>query len=184
MSFGRLLRSLYLLYFAQPASDRALYKAVRARPVRSIVELGIGLGGRTERVLEIAGWKAESLRYTGIDLFEARPDGEERLSLKAAHAQLQRPNLRVQLVPGDPYSALMRAANGLTGTDLVLISASQDRESLARAWTWMPRMLTPASLVLMEELGANESGPRWRQVPVEEIQKLAASATRSQRRAA
>jgi hypothetical protein len=184
LSVGRLLRSLYLLYLSQPASRRGLYKAVRARPVRSIVELGIGLGGRTERILEIAGWRAESLRYTGVDLFEARPGGAQGISLKEAFAQLQLPGVRVQLVPGDPYTALLRVANALVGTDLLLISANQDPESLARAWTWVPRMLTPTSLVFLEEAGAKAGETHWRQVPSDEIQRLATAVSRSQRRAA
>jgi len=184
LSVGRLLRSLYLLYLSQPASRRGLYKAVRARPVRSIVELGVGLGGRTERILEIAAWRAESLRYTGIDLFEARPAGTQGFSLKEAYAQLRLPRVRVQLVPGDPYTALMRVANALAGTDLLLISANQNRDSLARAWTWVPRMLTPTSLVFLEEAGTKEGQTHWRQVPADEIQRLATAVTRSQRRAA
>lgn len=184
MNVGRLLRSVYLLYFSQPAGHRSLYRAVRARPVRSIVELGIGLGGRTERILEIAGWKCSGLRYTGIDLFEGRSGGSGGLSLKQAHASLQLPGVRVQLVPGDPWLALMRVANGLAGTDLLLISANQEPESLARAWTWIPRMLTPSSLVFREEIDGQEGQSQWRSVPLEEIQKLAAVAGRGQRRAA
>ena len=42
-SVASLFRSFYLLYFSQPATDRALFRAVRARPIRSIVELGISL---------------------------------------------------------------------------------------------------------------------------------------------
>jgi hypothetical protein len=184
LSALRLLRSLYLLYLSQPASRRRLYKAIQARPIRSIVELGIGLGGRTERILEIAGWKADALRYTGIDLFEARPGGAQGLSLKEAFAQLRLPGVRVQLVPGDPYTALLRVANALAGTDLLLISACQDPDSLARAWTWVPRMLTPTSLVFLEEAGPREGETLWRQIPSDEIQHLAAAAGRSHRRAA
>jgi hypothetical protein len=184
LSVSRLLRSLYLLYFSQPANHRPLYKAVRTRAVRSIVEMGMGLGGRTERILEIAGWRGETLRYTGIDLFEARGDREKGLSLKEAYAQLRMPKVRIQLVPGDPHSALMRVANGLTQTDLLLISACQERDSLARAWSWIPRMLTSNSLVLMEELETKTQGSRWRIVETDEIQHLAAMAVRSQRRAA
>ena len=66
MSVGSLFRSSYLLYFSQPAADRALYRAARGKPIRSIVELGIGLPGRTPRLLEVARWRAQNLplRYT------------------------------------------------------------------------------------------------------------------------
>ena len=110
VNVGSLLRSSYLLYFSQPATDRVLLKAVKGRPVRSIVELGIGPAGRTERILEVAAWRAECLplRYTAVDLFESRPVGQPKLSLKQAFGDLRKSGAKVQLVPGDPLSALLR----------------------------------------------------------------------------
>jgi hypothetical protein len=186
LSVGRLLRSLYLRYWSQPAADRALFKAIHSQPIRSIVELGIGLEGRTQRVLEVCLWHkgSEPLRYTGIDLFEARPAGQSRLTLKEAFARLREPGVRVQLVPGDPHAALRQVANSLAGTDLLLIAADQDRESLMRAWPWMPRMLSPTSLVFQEEAGAKVIPGHWRKLSVEDVRKLAAEAGKSLRRAA
>jgi hypothetical protein len=185
LSVGSLLRSSYLLYFSQPAADRALFKAVQGRPIRSIVELGLSLDCRTPRLLEVAAWRSECLplRYTGIDLFEGRGGAVRGPTLKQAHAALRLPNVRVQLVPGDPQVALARVANALAGTDLVVIAADQDRESLSRAWNWLPRMLTPQSLVFLEETGG-KNGARWRLVPLAEVQQLAAAAGRLMRRAA
>ncbi len=185
MSVGRLLRSFYLLYFSQPASDRAIYRAASSRPVRSIVELGISLTSRTPRLLEIAGWRAASqpLRYTGIDLFEARAADRPALSLKQAFASLQLPHVRVQLVPGDPATALRRTANSLVGTDLLLISADQDTDSLAAAWTWMPRMLTPSSLIFREEPADKARQTTWRGLTVADIQRLAAESKPARRAA-
>jgi hypothetical protein len=187
LSFGRLLHSLWLRYFSKPAADRTLYKAVRSRPIRSIVELGVGLPLRTPRLLlQLASAKTlgESIRYCGIDLFEARPTGQPALSLKQAFAALQSPNVRVQLVPGDPNSALQRSSNSLTGTDLLLISANQDRDSLTRAWTWMPRMLTATSLIFIEEPGAPPAAAIWKPLSLADIQKLATESSKSVRRAA
>jgi hypothetical protein len=186
LSIGRLLRSLYLLYFSKPAAERALLRAVRTRPIRSLVELGIGRAERTHRILEIASWKAGSspLRYTGIDLFEARPSGRPRFPLKHAFATLKRPQVQMQLVPGDAAAALKRVANSLTGTDLLLISADHDPQSLARAWTWIPRMLTPASRIFVEEAGPAAGQTKWRAMTLVEIQRLAADAGKPVRRAA
>jgi hypothetical protein len=58
----------------------------------------------------------------------------------------------VQLVPGDPYSALARTANSLPDIDLMLVDADQDAESLSQAWFYAPRMLHEESLVLIERL--------------------------------
>jgi len=186
LSVGSLLRSSYLLYFSQPLADRAVYKAVTGRKVRTIVEIGIGLAGRTQRLLEVAAWRRDCLplRYTGIDLFEARPSHAPGVSLKQAFAQLRLPNVKVQLVPGDPYSALRRVANSLTGTDLLLIAGDQDAESLARAWTWLPRMLTQKSLIFLEEPAAKPGQKHWRSLKLQEIEEHASKASRAHRRAA
>lgn len=186
MSVGSLIRIAYLLYFSQPAGDRLLFTAMKKRPVRSIVELGIGSSGRTKRLLEVAGWNrsAEPLRYTGIDLFEARPAGKPGPSLKATFADLRLPDVKVQLVPGEPHLALRRVANSLTGTDLLLISADQDGDSVAQAWTWIPRMLTPQSLIFIEEAGPKAGTSTWRPLKLEDVQKLAAQSGRALRRAA
>ena len=182
MSFGRWFRKLYLLYLSQPAGERALFRHLLGRPVRSVVEVGVRLETRTERLLEIAGWSGGELRYTGIDLFEARPEGQEKITLKAAFAKLRRPTVHVQLVPGDPYSALVRVANSLAGTDVVIVSADVDQESLERAWVWVPRMLKPGSAVLLEE--ATEAARTWRVMPQAEVLKRAEAAKGGRRKAA
>jgi len=186
LSFGSLLRGLWLRYFSKPAADRTLYKALGSTPVRSLVELGVGLPHRTLRLLEYVSSRSsgEPIRYCGIDLFEARPSGQPPLSLKQAFAALQSPSIRVQLVPGDPYTALRRVANSLTSTDLLLIAADQDQDSLARAWTWMPRMLTANSLIFLEQPGAQPGTTAWKSLKLADIQKLSAEANKTLRRAA
>jgi len=187
LSAGSLLRRLYLTRFSQPAAERTLYRAICGQRLRSIVELGIDASGRTQRVLEIAAWEKANLpvRYTGIDLFEGRPKDRPGMTLKQAFAQLRLPDVKVQLVPGDPAMALSRVANFLAATDLVLIAADQDRESLDRAWTWLPRMLAPASLIFMEELatGGKSGQTQWRPLALAEIQRLASETSRRRRAA-
>ncbi len=190
LSVVRLIRSSYLLYFAQPAADRALYRAIQRQPVRAIVEIGIGLGEtdgqRTERILEIAGWRGDCLplAYTGIDLFESRPAGLPRLALKEAFGALRASGAKTRLVPGEAYSALARTANALAGTDLLVISAEVDRESLASAWRFVPRMIHPRTLILLQDTGTTVGRSTWRQVKHDEALKLAADANRALRRAA
>jgi hypothetical protein len=150
----RQCRRFYLDYFSQPASDRVLYRALRKRPAHKILELGIGAGQRTLRMLEIvAACRPDSqISYAGIDLFEARSETDgPGLSLKAAHQQLRASGAKVRLVPGDPLSALARMANEIGPVDLIVISADQDRDSLARSWFYFPRMLHAATRVFLEE---------------------------------
>lgn len=186
MSAGSLIRSTWLLYFSQPAPDRFLYKAVKGKSIKSVVEIGIGNGLRTQRVLEVLAWNGANLplKYTGVDLFEARPQSQPGLALKQAFHDLRRPDVQVKLVPGDPYDALVRAANGLAGTDLLIISADQDRASLERAWTYMPRMLHAGSLIFQEDGDAKTGKSSYRRLSLLDIQRNAAVASRAMRRAA
>jgi hypothetical protein len=190
LSVGRLIRSSYLLYFAQPAADRTLWRAIRRQPIRSIVEIGLGLGQaagyRTERLLEVAGWRRDCLplSYTGIDLFESRPADQPPLALKTAFGALRATGATTRLVPGDPYPALARTANALAGTDLVLISALAERASLAQAWRFVPRMIHSQTLVFLEESCPAAGRAAWRRLKHDEVLKLAADANRSIRRAA
>ncbi len=74
------------------------------------------------------------------------------LSLKEAHRSFKTLGVAIQLVPGDPFSALARTANALREIDLVLISADQDAESLDRAWFYLPRVLHATSVVFLEQV--------------------------------
>ena len=149
----RRLRYLYLAYLSQPVADRPLYRCMRRQAIRRIVELGVGTLARATRMIEIAaaGVGAENVTYTGVDLFESRSVADSAgVSLKLAHRQLLGTGARIRLLPGDPFTALARAANGLTETDIVVISADQDAASLAKAWFYVPRMLHTASQVFVE----------------------------------
>src|SRR5438067_12197918 len=94
LGVGSLLRSIYLRYFSQPAGERAIYRAIRDKPIRSIVELGVDLS-RARRLLEMASWRCNGLplRYTGIDLFDSRPSAQSTLTLKQAFAALRLPDV-------------------------------------------------------------------------------------------
>lgn len=150
------LRTFYLCYLSKPAELRPFYrllkKELRRRPIRRIAELGIGSGERTLRMLELCGVDDETT-YCGIDLFEARQNGDgPGLALKAANKLLSSTGTKPKLVPGDPFSALARTANSLVRQDLIYVAADQDRDSLAKAWFYVPRMLTPLTLVCEETL--------------------------------
>jgi hypothetical protein len=186
LSVGSLVRSAYLLYFSQPAADRPLWKAIKSRPIRSIVELGVGLGGRTQRLLEVASWRRDCLplAYCGIDLFDARPNDQPQLTLKRAFHELRATGATIRLVPGDPAAALSRTANALTGTDLLLIAAGPSVERLGEAWRFVPRMIHPQSLIFVQDAGAGVTRETWKLISPQEVEKLAAQAGRGRRRAA
>jgi hypothetical protein len=172
----RQLKSFCIANFSRPASQRCLYRAIRRGRVTSIVEVGVGPGQRALRMIEIAACRGQSVRYTGIDEFESRsPDRGEGLTLKQAYQRLRTTEAAIQLVPGDPLAALTRAANSLTGTDLLVISADIEAHSLRGAWRYVPRMLHRGSLVYLEEPEAGGIGTRFVRLSAGEVNRLAES---------
>lgn len=147
------LKYLYLAYFSKPATDRILYWAMARSKVQRILEIGLTDAARTMRLISVAHryLKGEAVRYTAIDLFEARPKESPGLALKDAHKLLKATGAQVQLIPGDPVSALARSANSLQNTDLVLISSQVDDSQLSGAWFYFPRMLHAGSAVYREK---------------------------------
>ena len=160
LPFFEQLKYLHLAWFSKPAGDRLAYKTVRKHKTTRILELGLGQGRRAQRLIRLAAvvLPQERISYAAVDLFEMRAaESGAGLSIKAAHCQLSELPAKVRLIPGDPYSGLARMANSLGPHDLVIVSADQDRESLAKAWFYVPRVLTPEAIVLLEE-PAGENG--------------------------
>ena len=159
MSFIRFCKHFHLTRLSKPVENRVLYRAVKRHQVRSIVEIGVGDLERGLRLIkfadELGNEESKPVSYTGIDLFEGRGDNSG-ISLKEAHRKLKQTGKAVKLIPGDPYSALARGANGLQNTDLIIISADQVSEALDRAWFYVPRMMHQNTLVFLQT--ANELG--------------------------
>jgi hypothetical protein len=181
LTFAKRLRLFCLLHLSQPPVDRLVYQAIHKRPVRTIVELGIGLGQRALRMIEVAGMHVpvNEIRYTGIDQFEARTaDDGPGMTLKDAHRMLHATGARIRLLPGDPFSALIRSANALGETDLVVISAGLDRHSATRAWSYLPRILHKRSMVMVEQSTEKGGGLAMRLLSAANVQRMAESANR------
>ena len=151
------LKAFWLTWFSKPASDRFLYLSIRKRRPRQILLLGLDNIPRALQIISLAQryHQADQVDFAGIDEFEARPKDQPRLSLKQAHRLLRPCGARINLIPGNALEALSRSANSLLGTELVIISASQDLPARSPAWFYLPRTLTPNALVLREESIAN-----------------------------
>ena len=178
-----LAKTLYLKLLSQPVQDRQVYRQIEKLQAKSVVELGVGTCQRSQRIIasQLRYHSLSEIRYTGIDLFEARQTDEQRLTLKQAHRLLAESGAKVRLIPGDPYSALARSANALTGTDLIVIDASQATAELAPTWFYIPRMLHDRSVVLLAI--ATDEG-RFRRVAPAEVADLAQAAAQAKKRAA
>ena len=181
----RRLKYLYFAYFSKPAGDRTIYRTMGRLRAKKILEIGVGSAQRAQRMIRVAALLSpiEHVRYTGVDLFEARtPDSPPGITLKQAHCLLKASGARIQVVPGDPFSALARTANSLPELDLVLIAADQDGESLERAWFYMPRMLAAHTVVLRETIDPETGQSIWTRIERGQIELKAAPVR--QRRAA
>lgn len=145
-------RFFLLTKFSKPASDRELYKTIRILKAQSIVELGIGSANRTETLLCVAQKfsVSETIRYTGIDLFEGRENHQEKLTLKDMYKRIQALGVKSQLVPGSPSMAVPRIANSHLRTDLIIISGGTTESDLAECWAYFPRMLHAQSIVMFQ----------------------------------
>lgn len=143
MAIQETLDTLYLCWFCQPKADRVLFRCLRDHRLHRVVEVGIVSVERTLRMLRLAQRFSggQDLHYAGIDLFDARPAGLPELKLKRVHQQLSGSGATVRLIPGDPLSAMARMANQISGTELLLLSASVDQAAMEQAWTYIPRIL-------------------------------------------
>lgn len=186
MSQWSQLKYACLAYLSQPSADRVIYRAIRRHQVHSIVELGVGDAQRAQRMIRVAKQfsPAETIRYTGVDLFEARPVDQPQIKLKVAYMEFKRLTPCVQLAPGDPYMALARTANSLAGTDLLVVGSDQDPEAMARAWSLVPRMIHNHSLIFREEATQGGRQTRFVRLDARDVQQLANAAMQSVRQAA
>lgn len=142
--------------FSKPANDRIALRAIKKNKFRSLVEVGLGEGVRCERMIRVAQKYsgASTVRYTGVDLFEARESSDKQLKLIEMHRQLNGLGAKAQLVPGDFGNAIQRIANSHLRTDLVVVQCDQDGDvfdqpDFANAWKFLPRMLHASSIVML-----------------------------------
>jgi len=164
-----MVRRIWLSRFSRPATERPLYRHVlRSRP-RRLLELGLGLLGRTERLLRAGGG---DLQYVGLDRFESRTASDPPgVSLKQAHRRLHGLG-RVQLVPGNADASLARLCNHLGVFDLVVVSADTDERHLERCWFFLQRLTGPATTLFLESRTAAASA--WTTLTKPRIDELAA----------
>ncbi|MGA2032339.1 MAG: hypothetical protein ABSG68_08800 [Thermoguttaceae bacterium] len=170
------LKALHLIHLSKPVADRPVYREIQRLKARSILEIGIGTGQRSLRMIQLASHSCplSEIRFTGVDLFEGRSATDRPgLSLKAAHCLLKPTGARILLVPGTPYDALARVANSLGKVD-VLVLAPGPEMSLTPAWFYIPRLLDEHSRVLLET-SAPGTDTVLRLVERAEIERLATS---------
>lgn len=143
---------LKLTRFSKPSQDRVVYQLIKKNQYQSFVEVGLGDGTRCAKMVQAAMTVSPdaNLRYTGIDLFDARDESQTPIKLIDMHKQMKGLPAKTQLVPGELDAAVQRIANSHLRTDLMLISAPLDEEKLQAVVPFMPRMLHSDSVVLLQ----------------------------------
>jgi hypothetical protein len=173
-----------LTWFSKPACDRQLYKLVAKQKPKTIVHFGLASLQQAETLIQVCQnfSGCEEVRYTAIDLFEARTTKVPGLTLKEAHRVLATTGAKTRVMPGDAPQMLPRMANQLTGTDLLVVSLDGSRETLDGCWFFIPRMLQTGSLVLLQEHRA--AGSAYQPLSVGDVEQLAQAAGRPASKAA
>ncbi|MGC4001694.1 MAG: hypothetical protein QM811_00450 [Pirellulales bacterium] len=162
MSLWSKFKRAWLVHVAKPTGDTFVKRTICARPASRILEIGVGDASRALTLIgEMRDMKVDPIHYYGIDEFEGRTlSGKEPgLAYKDAFRKLKASGAQVQLIPGDPFTALSRTANTLRDMQLVVISADQFGDSLDRGWFYLPRVLAPDATILVAD-GSQESGFR------------------------
>jgi hypothetical protein len=141
-----------LAYASRPKSERELYRLVKRHQVCRIVEIGVSDLTRDVSLIEVAQRYAggQTVSFTGIDWFDARPQELAPLSLKEAYRVLRASGANVRLVPGSAAKALAAAANSLQNTDLILVASHVSDQQLEGGWFYVPRMLHAETVILRE----------------------------------
>lgn len=164
------LNYMRLSMLANPVCDRDIYRLIRKNRFRSLIEIGMEDGHRCQNMIRVAQkYGASGVKYTGVDLFEAREETQKQLQLIEMYRKLKSLDAKTQLVPGDLYQAITRIANSLVRTDLIVISHGFDEELLEACWFYFPRMLYSRSVVLIQK----SAGAAFETLTRHQIEKLA-----------
>ena len=138
-----------LTLLSKPAGDRAVYQLIKKNKFQSFLEIGMGTGDRCQQILRVAAkFSNKPIRYTGIDLFDARPEGSFKLI--EMHKKLKGFDAKTQLVPGPVGPSIERIANSHLRTDLIIISPGTPKSELDSVISFFPRMLHANSLVVIQ----------------------------------
>lgn len=151
MSLSQLWNSVKVLHFSQPASDRPLYRAVRGRTIHSVLEVNVGSGARSERLIDWLRAQGQTgpIRYAAIDDFEL--GGEGHIGLKAYHQRLSQRGAKPFPVPGDVAAAMRRVAQTVGAVDLLVFDLEAAQWHSAAIAAIAPRLVHPQTLVLIAD---------------------------------
>jgi len=151
-------RNLFLCRLSQPIHNRSLYRTILRQQPRRLVEVGVSDLVRGQRMIELAAKFHDEVAYTGIDLFEMRPESHPYKScgLKTAYQKLKTRRAKIRLLPGEAAETVARSANLLYNSDLIVISHCEADE-ISHQRQLFQRIMHRQSVLMIEQLD-HESG--------------------------
>lgn len=154
-----------------PEAERPLHAVLTGRPVRRILEIGLGDGSRADRLTSV--WtnnsSALALEYLVIDPFESADDSAGLL-LRNFHRRMRSRAIQARLLPGQPLPVLRQEANRIGHVDLVILSEEAMAEFDALGF-WLARLVHPATAVMAER--TQNGTTRFVEIPHQELERLA-----------
>lgn len=143
----------YWTKLSKPAGERPLCEYLIKTPIGSVLQLGMGDGALTKKVLQLAQPAGTDgvIRFAGVDAFESAEDSSGHMKLKDAHRMCAELGVKAHLIPGELKNALPRVAVTILPSDLLLVEQSeQDGDSQHQIlMNWLPRLSHSGSAVFV-----------------------------------
>lgn len=130
--------------------EKKLFRRIESLSVQSVLEIGVGDGGRSLAMLERLTHKGHStpLHYIAIDEFESAGG---TLTLRDFHKQLREYPAKAHLVPMPIDAGLDRAVRTYGQVDLIIWSA--DEPPTAAQQLVLSRMSKPSTVLMSQDNG-------------------------------
>ena len=115
-----------ILSFASRSPEVVLAKMLAAKPVRSVLEVGVGDGSRASTVLDLLQKKnpGQKLRYCAIDQFEM---GDGPLTMRDFNSLLRGQGISPQIFPHETQQGLLRVLHTVGLVDAIILGEDSEK---------------------------------------------------------
>lgn len=143
----------YWTKLSKPAGERPLCEYLINTPIGSVLQLGMGDGALTRKVLQLATPASSDgvIRFAGVDAFESADAPEQHMKLKDAHRMCAELGVKAHLIPGELKNALPRVAVTILPSDLLIVEQSVQHNEVQNEMlmNWLPRLSHSGSAVFV-----------------------------------
>jgi hypothetical protein len=159
--------------FGVPKRYRNIIKTVRAQQSRSILEVGVYRGTRSEQMIKTAlmSHPASEVRYYGFDLFEGLNQDLLKSEFskipapeKEIQAMLEKTGASIRLIKGFSQETLPAFLKewkeaGSEPIDFAFIDGGHAEETIASDWHYVSQMMGPRSIVIFDDYYSEDYSP-------------------------